>query len=55
MGFYIVPFGVTDAFAQNSKKVFTVFAHLLEILVAVSLDDILIISKTPQEHISNII
>ena len=50
--FLVMPFGLTNAPATFQRTMNSLFKHLP--FVAVYLDDILIFSKTPQEHLQHI-
>jgi hypothetical protein len=50
----VMPFGLTNAPAAFQHFVNSIFADLLDICVVVYLDDILIYSDSPEEHICNV-
>ena len=48
--YLVMPFGLTNAPAQFQAHMQCIFHDLLDILVVIYLDDILIFSKTLEEH-----
>ena len=48
--YLVMPFGLTNALAQFQAHMQTIFSDLLDISVAIYLDDILIFSKNLEEH-----
>jgi transposase InsO family protein len=52
--FNVVPFGLTNAPASFSNMMFNVFDPILDKWVVIYLDDILIYSKTKEEHLEHI-
>lgn len=48
--YLVMPFGLTNAPAQFQAHMQSIFADLLDISVVIYLDDILIFSKTIEEH-----
>jgi hypothetical protein len=54
MEYTVMPFGATNAPAVFSKFMNIVLKELRRQFVLVYLDDVLIISKTPEEHVQHI-
>ena len=52
--YLVMPFGLTNAPASFQNLVNDIFSDLLEIFVVVYLDDILIYSKSLEEHIGHV-
>ena len=48
--YLVMPFGLTNAPAQFQAHIQSIFGDLLDISVVIYLDDILIFSKTIEEH-----
>ena len=46
----VVPFGVTNALAQFMNMMNDILAGFLDSFVVVFLDDLLIYSRTPEDH-----
>ena len=52
--FLVVPFGVTNAPAQFMNMMDDILADFLDGFVVVFLDDLLIYSRTPKDHIEHL-
>ena len=52
--FVVMPFGLTNAPSTFQRMMHTVFDSVLDVFVTVYLDDILVFSKTAQEHVGHL-